>query len=70
MARYLACVADYFLFRGAPATVRKKKDKLDVDKNERVIAQNRKARHDYHVLETLECGIVLTGSEVIHKNLR
>ncbi len=57
-----------FSLRRAPATVRKKKDKPDVDKNERVIAQNRKARHDYHVLETLECGIVLTGSEV--KSLR
>ncbi len=57
-----------FSLRRAPATVKKKKDKLDVDKNERVIAQNRKARHDYHVLETLECGIVLTGSEV--KSLR
>ena len=33
-----------------------------------MIAQNRRARHDYHVLETLECGIVLTGSEV--KSLR
>ena len=33
-----------------------------------MIANNRKARHDYHVLETLECGIVLTGSEV--KSLR
>ena len=27
-------------------------------------AENRKARHDYTVLETLECGIVLTGTEV------
>ncbi|MCC6908517.1 MAG: SsrA-binding protein SmpB [Phycisphaerales bacterium] len=25
---------------------------------------NRKARHEYHILETLECGIVLVGSEV------
>jgi len=57
-----------FSLRRAPATVRKKKDKPPLDKNERVIAQNRKARHDYHVLETLECGIVLTGSEV--KSLR
>ena len=57
-----------FSLRRTSATVRKKKDKPDVDKNERVIAQNRKARHDYHVLETLECGIVLTGSEV--KSLR
>lgn len=38
------------------------------DKNERVIADNRKARHKYHVLDTLECGIMLTGSEV--KSLR
>ncbi|NLE38356.1 MAG: SsrA-binding protein SmpB [Pirellulaceae bacterium] len=32
--------------------------------DERIIAQNRKARHDYAVLDTLECGIVLRGSEV------
>lgn len=36
--------------------------------NERVVCENRKARHDYHILETLECGIVLVGSEV--KSLR
>jgi SsrA-binding protein len=36
--------------------------------NERPIAQNRKAKHDYTVLETLECGIMLHGSEV--KSLR
>jgi len=35
---------------------------------ERVIAQNRKARHNYLVLDTLECGIMLVGSEV--KSLR
>ena len=29
-----------------------------------VFAENRKARHDYIVLETIECGIVLTGTEV------
>jgi SsrA-binding protein len=38
------------------------------DKNERVIADNRKARHNYLVLDTLECGIALVGSEV--KSLR
>ncbi|HYO25264.1 MAG TPA: SsrA-binding protein SmpB [Lacipirellulaceae bacterium] len=38
------------------------------DPNERLIAQNRKARHDYEVLDTLECGIALVGSEV--KSLR
>ncbi len=36
--------------------------------NERLIAQNRKSRFEYEVLDTLECGIVLVGSEV--KSLR
>jgi SsrA-binding protein len=34
----------------------------------KLIAENRKARHDYHFLERLEAGVVLTGSEV--KSLR
>ena len=34
----------------------------------RVVAQNRRARFDYEILETLEVGIILTGSEV--KSLR
>ena len=29
-----------------------------------VFAENRKARHDYAVLENIECGIVLSGTEV------
>jgi SsrA-binding protein len=29
-----------------------------------VLAENRKARHDYAVLDSLECGIVLAGTEV------
>ena len=29
-----------------------------------VFSENRKARHDYTVLETIECGIVLSGTEV------
>ncbi|WP_295790412.1 SsrA-binding protein SmpB [uncultured Veillonella sp.] len=29
-----------------------------------LIADNRKARHDYHIYETFEAGIVLTGTEV------
>ena len=32
--------------------------------NDRPIADNRKARHKYAVIETLECGLALTGSEV------
>jgi len=36
-----------------------------VDKaRSKVVAQNRKARHDYFILDTLECGIVLTGTEI------
>ncbi|AQA12213.1 MULTISPECIES: SsrA-binding protein SmpB [Streptomyces] len=34
----------------------------------KLIAQNKKARHDYHILDTYECGLVLTGTEV--KSLR
>jgi SsrA-binding protein len=30
----------------------------------RVMATNRRARHDYHLLEKLEAGIALTGTEV------
>lgn len=33
-----------------------------------VVIQNRKARHDYHILETMEAGLVLQGTEV--KSLR
>ncbi len=33
-----------------------------------MIAQNRKARHNYAILDALECGIALVGSEV--KSLR
>ena len=29
-----------------------------------VFAENRRARHDYAVLDTVECGIVLSGTEV------
>lgn len=36
--------------------------------NYKVIAQNRKARFEYEILETVEAGIVLVGSEV--KSLR
>ena len=32
--------------------------------NEKVVATNRKARHDYFLLETLEAGIALQGSEI------
>lgn len=29
-----------------------------------VVASNRKARHDYHIIDTFEAGLVLTGTEV------
>ena len=34
----------------------------------KVVARNRKARHDYHILETFEAGLALVGTEV--KSLR
>ena len=33
-----------------------------------IIARNKRARHDYHILDTWEAGLVLTGTEV--KSLR
>jgi SsrA-binding protein len=36
--------------------------------NHKTITENRKARHEYEVLDTLECGLMLLGSEV--KSLR
>ena len=32
--------------------------------NIKVVATNRKARHDYHIEDSLEAGLVLTGSEI------
>jgi SsrA-binding protein len=34
----------------------------------KIIAENRKARHDYHIVDRYEAGMVLTGTEV--KSLR
>ncbi|MGL5810230.1 MAG: SsrA-binding protein SmpB [Nocardioides sp.] len=38
------------------------------EKGRKMIAQNRKARHDYHIEDTWEAGLVLMGTEV--KSLR
>ena len=39
-------------------------DKSERDAARRVIAENRKARHDFHVIETWESGVALLGTEV------
>ncbi|MFJ6565830.1 SsrA-binding protein SmpB [Streptomyces sp. NPDC091292] len=38
------------------------------EKGRKLIAQNKKARHDYTIIDTYEAGLVLTGTEV--KSLR
>lgn len=40
----------------------------DKSSDRKSIARNRSARHDYHILDTVEAGLVLTGTEV--KSLR
>ncbi|HEY8444888.1 MAG TPA: SsrA-binding protein SmpB [Bacilli bacterium] len=35
-----------------------------MEKGIKVVARNKKAQHDYFILETFECGIVLTGTEI------
>ena len=47
---------------------RQKDGESTINRGERPIAENRKARHRFEVLETMECGIMLAGSEV--KSLR
>ncbi len=34
------------------------------ERGERVLVSNRRARHEYHIVETMEAGIALTGTEV------
>jgi len=41
---------------------------VESDGGDRTIATNRRARHEYHILETVEAGLVLRGTEV--KSLR
>lgn len=44
------------------------KKKTQTDPNYKVLADNRRARYDYAIEDDIECGIILTGSEV--KSLR
>ncbi|MGH7719692.1 MAG: SsrA-binding protein SmpB [Gemmatimonadaceae bacterium] len=37
-------------------------------KDRQIVARNKRARHDYHIIESWEAGLVLTGTEV--KSLR
>jgi SsrA-binding protein len=49
----------------APQKDSKKDHKKDDAKEQiKVLARNRRARHEYHIDETLEAGVVLAGSEV------
>jgi SsrA-binding protein len=50
------------------ASKKKKQKKEAAKKTFRPVAENRKARHKFEVLDTLECGMMLMGSEV--KSLR
>ena len=39
-------------------------DSMPVKRGTKLLAQNRKARHDYFIEDTYECGIALVGTEV------
>ena len=45
-------------------TAKKAKDEGEKKESTQPIAENRKAFHDYHILETFEAGIALLGTEV------
>jgi len=53
---------------GVVAYLRGTMAKTDDNANYKVIAENRRARYDYAIEDDIECGIILTGSEV--KSLR
>lgn len=42
----------------------KKKQKAKEDPNEKRVCTNRKARFNYEILDEIDCGIILAGSEV------
>lgn len=44
--------------------IKKQGVKLETAKRIKIIAKNKRAHHDYFILETLECGIVLKGTEI------
>lgn len=46
----------------------KKSEKKESDDGFHIVARNRRARHEFELLESVEAGIVLTGTEV--KSLR
>jgi SsrA-binding protein len=37
---------------------------VSMSEGEKILAANRKARFDYHILDTFEAGLVLTGAEI------
>lgn len=55
-------------YNGGMAKVEKKKTTKSAEPEVRLVSENRKARFRFEILDTLECGIQLTGSEV--KSLR
>ena len=52
----------------AKKSKKKKKDPKKPGDQSQVIAENRRARHKFEILQQLECGVMLIGSEV--KSLR
>ena len=58
------CFTGAFLARVSDVMGKKKSKKEKVSANNSVVATNRRARHDYNILDTYECGVVLVGTEV------
>src|SRR6202162_4093486 len=48
----------------APTAIKNMKDQTERELAQANIAENRKAHHDYHLLETFEAGVALLGTEV------
>src|SRR5690349_20656246 len=63
--RWAACPRRWRRSNGSRRTPPRRDDgSVKRQEQELVVARNRKARHDYHVEDTWEAGLVLVGTEV------
>lgn len=61
---HLAGLTPFLAGTYSPHMAKKKAGEQSTPKGDRVVTQNRRAYHDYFIDETVESGIVLSGSEI------
>ena len=64
----LPALSSLLFFRATVAHTLEQMAQAEKQDDREIIARNKRARHDYHILDSWEAGLVLTGTEV--KSLR